>query len=151
MIPRDPGEARDRDLFTELTALIMPIIPPIVVMVCSTYIHPITAPDGYEATRGRCGSGAEAGRILFEKRTWKLAVSLNRVITTYDQRKFRRFSSTVSPWRPSAVLGALTAGKIGRLWGRFGRAAQLATAVNGGARLKFLCMTGSRKHTLAPQ
>ena len=97
MIPRDPGEARDRDLFTELTALIMPIIPPIVVMVRSTYIHPITAPDGYEATRGRCGSGAEAGRILFEKRTWKLAVSLNRVITTYDQRKFRRFSSTVLP------------------------------------------------------
>ena len=48
MLPRDPGVVRDRDLFTELTALIMPIIPPIVAMVCSTHIHPFTAPDGYE-------------------------------------------------------------------------------------------------------
>ena len=151
VLPRDPGVARDHDLCTALTALIMSIIPPIVAVVRSTYIHPITAPDGYEATRGRCGSGAEAGRILFEKRTWKLAVSLNRVITTYDQRKFRRFSSTVSPWRPSAVLGALSAVEIGRLWGRFVRAAQLATAVNGGARPNFLCMTGSGKRALAPQ
>ena len=115
VLPRDSEGARDRDLFTDLTALMTSIIPPIVAMVRSTYIHPITAPDGYEATRGRCGSGAEAGRILFEKRTCKLAVSLNRVITTYDQRKFRRFSSTVSPWRPSAVLGALSAVEIGRL------------------------------------
>ena len=113
VLPRDPGGARDRDLCTALTVLIKSIIPPIVVMVCSTFIQPITAPDGYGPSRGRCGSGAEAGRILFEKRTWKLAVSLNRVITTYDQRKFRRFSSTVSPWRPSAVLGALSAVEIG--------------------------------------
>ena len=97
MIPRDPGEARDRDLFTELTALIMPIITPIVVMVCSTYIHPITAPDGYGPSRRGCGSRGGAVRMTFEKRTWKLAVSSNIVISTYDQRKFRRFSSTVLP------------------------------------------------------
>ena len=48
---RDSGGARDGDLCTALTALMMSIIPPIVAVVRSTYIHPITAPDGYEATR----------------------------------------------------------------------------------------------------
>ena len=89
MIPRDPGEARDRDLFTELTALIMPIIPPIVVMVRSTYIHPITAPDGYGPSRRGCGSRAGAVRMTFEKRTWKLTVPSTRVHATSAERKPR--------------------------------------------------------------
>ena len=94
---RDPGVARDHDLCTALTALIVSIIPPIMAVVRSTYIHPITAPDGYGPSRLRCGSRGGAVRMTFEKRTWKLAVSSNIVISTYDQRKFRRFSSTVLP------------------------------------------------------
>ena len=95
VLPRDPGVARDHDLCTELIIMITTIIALIVAMVCSTHIQPITAPDGYGATRGRCGSRAGAVRMTFEKRTWKLAVSSNIVISTYDQQKFRRFSSTV--------------------------------------------------------
>ena len=49
VLPRDSGGAREGDFCTGLTALIAPIIPPIVAMVRSTYIHPITAPDGYDA------------------------------------------------------------------------------------------------------
>ena len=89
MIPRDPGEARDRDLFTELTALIKSIIAPIVAVVRSTYIHPITAPDGYEATRWHCGSRAGVVRMTFEKRTWKLTVPSTRVHVTSAERKPR--------------------------------------------------------------
>ena len=89
VIPRDPGEARDRDLFTELTALIMPIIPPIVVMVRSTYIHPITAPDGYGPSRGHRGSRGGDRRMTFEKRTWKLTVPSTRVRVTSAERKLR--------------------------------------------------------------
>ena len=48
---RDSGGARDGDLCTALTALITSIIPPIVAVVRSTYIHPITAPDGYGPSR----------------------------------------------------------------------------------------------------
>ena len=89
--------------------------------------------------------------MTFEKRTCKLTVPSTRVHVTSAERKPRWFSSTVSPWRPSAVLGALSAVEIGRLWGRFVRAAQLATAVNGGARPNFLCMTGSGKCVLGAQ
>ena len=97
VLPRDPGVARDHDLCTALTALTASIIPPMVAVVRSTYIHPITAPDGYGPSRRGCGSRGGAVRMTFEKRTWKLAVSSNIVISTYDQRKFRRFSSTVLP------------------------------------------------------
>ena len=97
VLSRDPGVVRDRDLCTELSALVMSIIPPIVAMVCSTDIHPITAPDGYELTRGRRGSRAGAQRMTFEKRTWKLTVPSTRVHVTSGERKPRWFSSTVSP------------------------------------------------------
>ena len=97
VLPRDSGGARDFDLCTALTALIVSIIPPIMAVVRSTYIHPITAPDGYGPSRRGCGSRAGAVRMTFEKRTCKLAVSSNIAIYTYDQRKFRRFSSTVLP------------------------------------------------------
>ena len=51
VLPRDPGVARDHDLCTALTALTTSIIPPIVAVLRSTYIHPITAPDGYGPSR----------------------------------------------------------------------------------------------------
>ena len=86
---RDPRGARDDDLCTALTALMMPIIPPIVAMVRSTDIHPITAPDGYEATRWHCGSRAGVVRMTFEKRTWKLTVPSTRVHATSAERKPR--------------------------------------------------------------
>ena len=89
VLPRDSEGARDRDLFTDLTALMMSIIPPIVAMVRSTYIHPITAPDGYESTRGRPGSTGGAVRMSFEKRTWKLTVPSTRVHVTSAERKPR--------------------------------------------------------------
>ena len=97
VIPRDPGVARDHDLCTALTALIMSIIPPIVAVVRSTYIHPITAPDGYGPSRRGCGSRGGAVRMNFEKRTWKLTVPSTRVHVTSAERKPRWFSSTVSP------------------------------------------------------
>ena len=96
VLPRDPGGARDHDLCTGLTALIMPITPAIVAMVCSTYIQPITAPDGYEATRWHRDSRAGAVRMTFEKRTWKLTVPSTRVHVTSAERKPRWFPSTVS-------------------------------------------------------
>ena len=96
VLPRDSGGARDGDLCTALTALMMSIIPPIVAVVRSTYIHPITAPDGYEATRRRCVSRGGAVRMTFEKRTWKLTVSSTRVHATSAESKPRWFSSTVS-------------------------------------------------------
>lgn len=86
---RDSGGARDGDLCTALTALITSIIPPIVGIVRSTHIHPITAPDGYEATRQRCGSRGGAVRMTFEKRTWKLTVPSTRVHVTSAERKPR--------------------------------------------------------------
>ena len=89
VLPRDSGGARDHDLCTGLTALIMPITPAIVAMVCSTYIQPITAPDGYEATRWHCGSRAGVVRMTFEKRTWKLTVPSTRVHATSAERKPR--------------------------------------------------------------
>ena len=89
VLPRDSEGARDRDLFTDLTALMTSIIPPIVAMVRSTYIHPITAPDGYESTRGRPGSTGGAVRMSFEKRTWKLTVPSTRVHVTSAERKPR--------------------------------------------------------------
>ena len=97
VLPRDSGGARDHDLCTELISMITTIIALIVAMVCSTHIQPITAPDGYGATRWPRDSRAGAVRMTFEKRTWKLAVSSNIVISTYDKQKFRRFSSTVLP------------------------------------------------------
>ena len=89
VLPRDSEGARDRDLFTDLTALMTSIIPPIVAMVRSTYIHPITAPDGYDGTRGHLGSRGGAVRMNFEKRTWKLTVSSTRVHVTSAERKPR--------------------------------------------------------------
>ena len=89
VLPRDSGGARDHDLCTGLTALIMPITPAIVAMVCSTYIQPITAPDGYEATRWHRDSRAGAVRMTFEKRTWKLTVPSTRVHVTSAERKPR--------------------------------------------------------------
>ena len=87
VLPRDSEGARDRDLFTDLTALMMSIIPPIVAMVRSTYIHPITAPDGYGPSRRRCGSRGGAVRMSFEKRTWKFTVPSARVHATSAERK----------------------------------------------------------------
>ena len=89
VLPRDSGGARDGDLCTGLTTVTMPITPAIVAMVRSTYIHPITAPDGYEATRWHCGSRAGAVRMTFEKRTWKLTVPSTRVHATSTERKPR--------------------------------------------------------------
>mgnify|MGYP003314750774 CR=1 FL=1 len=89
VLPRDSEGARDRDLFTDLTAMMMSIIPPIVAMVCSTDIHPIKAPDGCEVTRGLCGSRGGAVRMNFEKRTWKLTVPSTRVDVTSAERKPR--------------------------------------------------------------
>lgn len=89
VLPRDSGGARDCDLCTALTAMMTSIIPPIVAMVRSTYIHPITAPDGYESTRGRPGSTGGAVRMSFEKRTWKLTVPSTRVHATSAERKPR--------------------------------------------------------------
>ena len=89
VLPRDSGGARDCDLCTALTAMMTSIIPPIVAMVRSTYIHPITAPDGYESTRGRPGSTGGAVRMSFEKRTWKLTVPSTRVRVTSAERKPR--------------------------------------------------------------
>jgi len=86
---RDPRGARDDDLCTGLTALIMPIIPPIAAMVRSTYIHPITAPDGYGPSRGHRGSRGGDRRMTFEKRTWKLTVPSTRVHATSAERKPR--------------------------------------------------------------
>ena len=86
---RDSGGARDGDLCTGLTALMTSIIPPIVAMVCSTDIHPITAPDGYEATRWPRDSRAGVVRMTFEKRTWKLTVPSTRVHATSAERKPR--------------------------------------------------------------
>ena len=97
VLPRDSGAARDRDLCTELSALMMSIIPPIVAMVCSTDIHPIKAPDGCEVTHGRCGSRGGAVRMTFEKRNWKLTKPSTRVHVTSAERKSRWISSTVSP------------------------------------------------------
>ena len=96
VLPRDPGGARDHDLCTGLTAVAMPITPAIVAMVCSTYIQPITAPDGYEASRGHRGSRGGDRRMTFEKRTWKLTVPSTRVHVTSAERKPRWFPSTVS-------------------------------------------------------
>ena len=56
VLPRDPGVARDHDLCTELISMITTIIAPIVAVVRSTYIHPITAPDGYGPSRGHRSS-----------------------------------------------------------------------------------------------
>ena len=89
VLPRDSGGARERDLCTALTAMMTSIIPPIVAVVRSTHIHPITAPDGYEATRRHCGSRAGAVRMTFEKRTWKLTVPSTRVHATSAERKPR--------------------------------------------------------------
>ena len=89
VLPRDPGGARDHDLCTGLTTVTMPITPAIVAMVCSTYIQPITAPDGYEATRWPRDSIAGAVRMTFEKRTWKLTVPSTRVHATSAERKPR--------------------------------------------------------------
>ena len=89
VLPRDSGGARDRDLFTDLTAMMMSIIQPIVAMVRSTHIHPITAPDGYGPSRRRCGSRGGAVRMNFEKRTWKLTVSSTRAHVTSTERKPR--------------------------------------------------------------
>ena len=86
---RDSGGARDGDLCTALTALITSIIPPIVAVVRSTYIHPITAPDGYGPSRRGCGSRGGAVRMTFEKRTWKLTVPSTRVHATSAERKPR--------------------------------------------------------------
>jgi len=94
---RDPGGARDGDLCTGLTAMMMTITRPIVALVHSTYFHPITAPDGYEATRWPRDSIAGAVRMIFEKRTWKLTGPSTRVHITSAERKSRWFSSTVSP------------------------------------------------------
>ena len=89
VLPRDPGGARDHDLCTGLTTVTVPITPAIVAMVCSTYIQPITAPDGYEATRWHRDSRAGAVRMTFEKRTWKLTVPSTRVHATSAERKPR--------------------------------------------------------------
>ena len=89
VLPRDSGGARDRDLFTDLTAMMMSIIQPIVAMVRSTYIHPITAPDGYDGTRGHLGSRGGGRRMTFEKRTWKMTVSSTRAHVTSTERKPR--------------------------------------------------------------
>ena len=89
VLPRDPGGARDHDLCTGLTTVTMPITPAIVAMVRSTYIQPITAPDGYEATEWHCGSRAGVVRMTFEKRTWKLTVPSTRVHATSAERKPR--------------------------------------------------------------
>ena len=86
---RDSGGARDGDLCTALTALTTSIIPPIVAVVRSTYIHPITAPDGYGCSRGHLGSRGGAVRMTFEKRTWKLTVPSTRVHATSAERKPR--------------------------------------------------------------
>ena len=89
VLPRDSGGAHDGDLCTALTAMMTSIISPIVAMVRSTHIHPITALDGYEATRRRCGSRGGAVRMTFEKRTWKLTVPSTRVHATSAERKPR--------------------------------------------------------------
>ena len=89
VLARDPGGTRDGDLCTGLTALMTSIIPPIVAMVCSTDIHPITAPDGYEANEWPRDSRAGAVRMTFEKRTWKLTVPSTRVHATSAERKPR--------------------------------------------------------------
>ena len=86
---RDSGGARDGDLCTGLTALIVPIIPPIVAMVRSTHIYPITAPDGYGPSRGHRSSRGGDRRMTFEKRTWKLTVPSTRVHATSAERKPR--------------------------------------------------------------
>ena len=96
VLPRDSGGAREGDLCTALTAMVTSIIPPIVAVVRSTHIHPFTAPDGYESTRGRPGSTGGAVRMSFEKRTWKLTVPSTRVHATSAERKPRWFPSTVS-------------------------------------------------------
>ena len=89
VLPRDSGGARDHDLCTALTALMMSTIPPIVAMVRSTYIHPITAPDGYGPSRWPRDSRGGAVRMTFEKRTWKLTVPSTRVHATSAERKPR--------------------------------------------------------------
>ena len=89
VLPRDSGGAREGDLCTALTAMMTSIIPPIVAVVRSTHIHPFTAPDGYEATRGHPGSTGGAVRMTFEKRTWKLTVPSTRVHVTSAERKPR--------------------------------------------------------------
>ena len=86
---RDSGGARDGDLCAALTALMTSIIPPIVAMVRSTYIHPITAPDGYGPSRGHRSSRGGDRRMTFEKRTWKLTVPSTRVHATSAERKPR--------------------------------------------------------------
>ena len=89
VLPRDSEGARDRDLFTDLTALMTSIIPPIVAMVRSTYIHLITAPDGYGCSRCFRGSRGGAVRMTFEKRKWKLTAPSTRVHATSAERKPR--------------------------------------------------------------
>ena len=89
VLPRDSGGAREGDLCTALTAVMKSITRPIVVMVRSTHFHPITAPDGYEATRCFRGSRGGAVRMTFEKRKCKLTAPSTRVHTTSAERKPR--------------------------------------------------------------